>query len=89
MSALGNLIEKPAKTALDNFQKAAPAAIDTTITQASTALTGSVAKATALFARLYAQATTGVASWLPSVKPFLMAQVAKGVAAGKAYITKL
>lgn len=89
MSALGNLIEKPAKTALDNFQKAAPAAIDTTLTQASTALTGSVAKATTLFTSLYTQATAGVASWLPSLKPFLVAQVAKGVAAAKAYVGKL
>lgn len=89
MSALGNLIEKPARTALDNLQKTAPAQIDKALASGASSLTGSVAVATELFTRVYTSATTGIAAWLPSLRPRLLALVSRGVAWGKAYITKL
>jgi hypothetical protein len=89
MSAIGNLVKGPARDALDKLQKNAPAQIDATAAQAGTAIVGTVAKASELFTRLYSQATAGIAAWLPSTKPFLLAQVAKGVTAAKAYVGKL
>lgn len=89
MSAIGNLVKGPARDALDKAQKAAPAAIDKTITEAGVAITGSTVKATALFADLYAKATTAIAAWIPNLKPWLLNQLAKAVTAGKAYVGKL
>lgn len=89
MSALGNLVKGPVNTALDKAQKAAPAQLDAAATSAGLALTGSVTKATAVFTRLYTEATTSVAAWLPTIKPWLLVQLAKAVTGAKKYVATL
>lgn len=89
MSVIGNFIGGPLKDNLDKALKAAPAQIDRTLAEAGTALTGSVAKATALFANIYTSATAKIAGWLPSLKPWLLAKTTDLITKAKTAAGKL
>lgn len=89
MSLIGNLIGGPVNDALNKALKAAPAQIDKTLAETGTALTGSVAKATALFANIYTSATAKIAGWLPSLKPWLLAKTTDLIAKAKTAAGKL
>lgn len=89
MSIISSLIGGPVKDALDKAQKGAPAAIDSTIAQISTGLASTIDKATALFNHLYSQAVAGIAAWLPTIKPWLLARIADVIAKAKVAVAKL
>lgn len=88
-SFFGNLIGGPLRSKLDDAQKAAPSAVDKLTASLSVAISGSVAKASGLFTRIYTSATTGIAAWLPSTKPWVLAKVAQGIAWAKVQAGKL
>lgn len=89
MSFFGNLIGGPLRDKLDDAQKAAPALVDKTLASTGLAISGSVAKASELFTRIYTSATAGIAAWLPTTKPWVLAKVAQGIAWAKVQAGKL
>lgn len=88
-SFIGNLISGPLNDNLEKAQKAAPAAVDKALASAGLTLTTSVEKVAGLFTRLYTQATTGIAAWLPSTKPWILAKTAQLIAFVKVWAGKL
>lgn len=88
-SFLVNQIKPPLNEVLDKTKAAAPAFVETTLKKAETAVNESVADASALFARIYADLAGRLAAWLPTTKPAVAGKIDALIAKAKAAVKAL
>lgn len=90
---MANLLIRSVKPSLieavDQAAKAAPAQIDSALSKAGPAITGSVETVVYGFRSVYTDTTAKLAAWLPSMAPALKTQAAKLAAGARKRIDAL